>query len=145
MSGEDWCGDKGLECRLTLMRELAASLEQAQRAVLQSDAKELQSQTARQRILLGELAETAAVRPPGQPAGKPHSAVAPWTAGRRTGLEKEWAELEMRVAHLNLSYAALLRRARRTVDIFCRLLASSSITYVPPGYETAVASHDGMR
>jgi hypothetical protein len=47
--------------------------------------------------------------------------------------------METRVAQLNREYGALLTRARRTVDIFCRVLANSEVTYFPPKRESATS------
>jgi len=47
-------------------------------------------------------------------------------------LAAELLAVETKVLQLNRAYAAWLRRARRTVDIFCRVLAHSAITYPPP-------------
>ena len=64
----------------------------------------------------------------------------PWLSGalpppvqdRNRVRREELAEVERKVAQLNRRYDALLRRARRTVDIFCRVLANSALTYPPP-------------
>ena len=120
-----------LEQRLGLLRELAGSLESAQAAVLRSDLAEMNLQTARQHELCAAL----------RPAVGGGSSV---PGERWSRLLRESANMEMRVARLNREYGALLRRARRTVDIFCRVLANSETTYVPPQRDSATF-HPGLR
>lgn len=115
--------------RLRLLHDLAASLETARAAVLRSDLTELKLQTARQRELCAALRQSQAV---------------PGVGERWSRLLQESARMETRVAQLNREYGALLTRARRTVDIFCRVvLANSEVTYFPPKRESAT-SHSGL-
>jgi len=111
-----------LEQRLTWLRELAGSLENARAAVLHSDLAELRRQTDRQRELCAGLRQLN----PGtsSPAGE-----------RWQRLLQEARQMEMQVAHLNREYGFLLAHARHTVDIFCRVLANSDATYLPPKRE----------
>jgi len=95
-------GRPGME----LWQELGDSLQQAQAAVLLSDLRQLGCQTARQRELCARLHQTT--------------------------VTEGWGEPIRKIAEQTRSYAAVLRRARRTVDIFCRVLASSALTYPPP-------------
>jgi len=131
--------------RLDLMRELAHSLALAQAAVVRSDLREMQCQTAEQQRLCEQLSQLG---PPASPTEFPLAKHAPaaqpgWTrlpegaasplAGERWGaLLKELTQVELQVAGLNRAYGALLRRASRTVEIFCRVLATSGVTYAPP-------------
>jgi hypothetical protein len=140
-----------LEWRLALMRELANSLERAQATVLNSDPGQISAQTMRQRELCEELRRLASALTPQQvpsPAqaedcipGSYLSVTAELSAARarRKTLLVELADVERRVAHLNRAYGALLQRARRTVDIFCRVLVNSGVTYVPPQAQPAPA------
>jgi hypothetical protein len=133
-----------LEWRLGLMRELANSLERARAAVLNSDPGQISAQTILQQELCAELRRLASALTPERvpsPAQCPHSmagshaldtAEGARLRARRRALLVELAEVEQRVFHLNRAYGALLRRARRTLDIFCRVLGSSGVTYVPP-------------
>jgi hypothetical protein len=128
-----------VERRLVLMRELAGSLERAYAALAQADFGEMDRQTARQERLCKQLGRVTA-------PGQRHSvAIGPLAAGPTRSpegadpasahwsrLRRELRDFETRVAQLNYAYGALLRRARRTVDIFCRVLMHSGITYVPP-------------
>ena len=107
--------------RLTLLRELTESLARAQAAVVKSDLRDLRRQTERQAELCRQLS----------------SLPTPLTNGSSAAMR--WGELvgqirqaELALADLNRVYGALLRRARRTVDVFCRLLTDSAITYAPP-------------
>jgi len=105
-----------LTLRLALMRSLANSLQVAQTALLESNLAELQSQTIRQQSLCDQL-QRLGPSPP--------------TTNLRA-LESELAQIEWQVAKLNRTYAALLRRASRTVEIFCRVLDTSGVTYALP-------------
>jgi hypothetical protein len=116
-----------LEKRLMLMRELAAALEQAQAAVVASDLERIHSQTARQQELCQELTRL------GVPAGTGSPAV----QSRWDALSGELAKVETEVEYLNRVHASLLRRARRTLEIFSRVLASSAVTYAPPTMASA--------
>lgn len=116
--------DHDLRKRLCCLRELAASLESARTAVLHSDLRELTRQTVRQRELCTALSRLD------------HEILSP-TAEHRRGLLQQSLQIAMHVACLNREYGALLARARRTVDIFCRVLANSEATYLPPKRETS--------
>jgi hypothetical protein len=111
-----------LEQRLALLSSLAASLEQARQSILQPNLENLKRETARQQEVCARLQTLpAAIRPwPSLPA-----------AERTVRLKQEIQQAEIQIAHLNVAYNALLKRARRTVDIFCRVLASA-LTYSPP-------------
>ncbi|MGO9648753.1 MAG: hypothetical protein ACLPOO_11925 [Terriglobales bacterium] len=106
--------------RLGLLLALADSLEQAQSALAATTPEKLDQQTARQRELCRQLRSLA--------TGFPDEARIPIPAGLADDLQvaARW------VGDLNRKYAALLRRRRRTVDIFCRVLASSGTTYPAP-------------
>ena len=115
------------EQRLGWLRELAVSLQQARAAVLSSDPRRLALETARQRELCAAL---------GQSPG-----LGSCTAEQRwNSLLRETIELEIQVFRLNREYGALLARAQRTVKIFCRVLANSQATYLPPEPEPS-SSH----
>ncbi|MGA8151777.1 MAG: hypothetical protein WB952_12565 [Terriglobales bacterium] len=131
MDPEQFRGHEARRIRVVLLGDLAESLERAYAAVVSSDLLEFTRQTGCQRALCGRLRLL-----PAEPAQSPQSGVpgilpAPISQGARA-LGEELAEVERTVARLNCRYAALLRRARRTVDIFCRVLANSALTYPPP-------------
>jgi hypothetical protein len=142
-----------LERRLVLMRELAHSLEQVQNAVVRSDLREIDDHTAHQRELceaLRQVESEALGRPsrnliageyPRQEFGAqlPEGVVSPRIEQRSKTLAQELIQVEMRVSQLNRAYAALLRRAQRTLQIFMRVLASSANTYAPPKCGPAIA------
>jgi hypothetical protein len=112
-----------IEHRLRLLRELAGSLECARGAVLRSDLGQLKVETARQRELCAALGQlTGTSFSPGE---------------RLHQLRQHCRDMEMQVVGLNREYGALLARARRTVDIFCRLLSTGGTTYLPPKPEPA--------
>lgn len=116
-----------LEQQLCRLRELAASLENARMAVLHSDLAELTQQTVRQRELCAAI-------------GRLDPDILSCPAEHRRTLLQESVQVAVQVARLNREYGALLSRARRTVDIFCRVLANSEATYLPPKREAASVS-----
>lgn len=133
-----------LERQVALMRELAGSLERAQAAVLNSDGVQIRAQTILQQKLCGELQQLAGKFSPEDsspahmvtPTHPADAATLHPLAQRRQSLLTQLRETGKRVEQLNRVYSALLRRARRTVDIFCRVLANSGITYLPPISQT---------
>jgi hypothetical protein len=128
--------NESLQKRIELMHELSRSLEHAQAAVLNSDVVELGAQTLRQReICAGWQALISSVAISSKklaPLKSPDTSKPASTTERRRTLLAELAEVEARVKNLNLEYGALLRRAKRTVDIFCRVLSNAGATYAPP-------------
>jgi len=102
---------------LTLLREMAGSLSQSKAAILSSDLAGLEFQTERQRELCRRWTTLSSLAQPlaGRNALPDDLSAAALEAGRRLR-----------------AYAALLRRAKRTVGIFCRVLATSEVTYAPP-------------
>lgn len=141
-----------LERRLLLMSELSASIEQAQHAVLRSDLPAMDGSAVRQGEIceaLRQLESEALQHPPcTAKADKsrssrlgmqlPQDVVSPLVRQRWKTLAQELTQVEARVSQLNHIYAALLRRARRTLLIFNRVLASSANTYAPPKPEMAM-------
>jgi len=111
----------GLTQKIDLLGQLASSLQQAQAAVARSDMPEVQRQTAHQERLCEQLRQLGQRA---QPA--PLSTETPPCIDR---MANQLARVELEVAQLNRAYGALLRRASRTVNIFCRLLAASELTY----------------
>jgi len=105
--------------RLGLLRALAGSLEQAQASLATTTPETLDRHTARQQELCRQLRSLASGF--SEPRSRPHA-----------GLADDLQLAAKRVGDLNRKYAALLRRKRRTVDIFCRVLASSGTTYPAP-------------
>jgi len=127
----DQSPEKAGQERLARLRELAQSLERAQAALRARDLPGIRRQTALQHDLCARLRQL-----PGTPAPSPKSPQVPRENGGADG-ERDLAEAARTVAQLNRSYSALLRRSRRTVDIFCRVLATSALTYPPPRPEAA--------
>lgn len=137
-----------LEQRLAWWRELTDLLAQAQAAVLHSDLARLETLTMRQREVCRQLLMTSPnVRHPeaatyaisvishGSTNLQPQAVEQRWSI-----LTAEVARVEKQVGDLNRVYGALLRRARRTADIYCRVLASSAITYTAPPPQAAAES-----
>lgn len=125
MTAETPLANPALDERLGWLRELAGSLECAKSAVLRSDLADLNRQTLRQRELCALLGQSFLATPTGPDK-------------RLQRITQESRKMELRVAQLNREYGALLARARRTVDIFCRLLAHSQVTYPPPKHAAAI-------
>jgi hypothetical protein len=109
------------EHRLALLREMAGSLAQAQAAVISSDLASLEYHTERQRLLCQQLQALYTQPIPSLPSSTPGDALSPALSEAETEVQRR-----LRV------YGALLRRARRTVGIFCRVLATSGVTYIVP-------------
>ena len=141
-----------LERRLSLMRELAISLEQVQTAVVRSDLNGIDGHTMRQREICDALcqleSEALGFRNPIEDKARkrniwaqlPVDAVSSsQVPARWQTLAQELSQVEMHVAQLNRVYGALLRRAQRTLQIFLRVLASSANTYAPPNPAAAMA------
>jgi hypothetical protein len=106
--------------RLGLLRALAESLDHAQAALVAITPEKLNCHTAQQRELCRQLrALSTGFRDESSDAIP-------------AGLANHVQQTARLVADLNRRYAALLRRRRRTVDIFCRVLATSGITYPAP-------------
>ena len=105
---------------LAVLGALADSLQEAGADLATATPARLDQHTARQRELCGRLRELA-------------GGVRDGTQVRTSaGLANDLQEATRRLAELNRNYAALLRRRRRTVDIFGRVLASSGTTYPAP-------------
>jgi hypothetical protein len=110
--------------RLELLRALAESLEQAHAELATTTPQRLDRQSCWQRQLCWQLRTPA--------SGFPGEA--------DLQLANEVQGTAQHVAELNRKYAALLRRRRRTVDIFCRVLMNCGTTYpapqfaLPPGF-----------
>ena|ERR1700722_6022832 len=109
-----------LSKQLGLLRNLADSLEQAQVAPATTTPANLDQCSVRQLELCRQL-RALATGLPDEPYLRAYA-----------GLANDLQETAVRVAELNRKYAALLRRRRRTVDIFCRVLMNSGETYPPP-------------
>jgi hypothetical protein len=143
-----------LERQIALMRELAGSLERAQAAALNSNAGQLSAQTLRQQKLCEELRQLAGkfspehsspTAPMVTPIHAADAATLHSCSQRQQSLLTELRKIGKRVEGLNRNYAALLRRARRTVDIFCRVLANSGVTYPPPTWPAQSAQQDSRQ
>ncbi|MBV8052866.1 MAG: hypothetical protein JOZ80_16885 [Acidobacteriaceae bacterium] len=137
-----------LEQRINLLRLLASSLEHAQIGLQRPNCAEIQLQTKTQQNLCQQLRQVACEFSPDQIArisgcGDPVSQTTLANA-RQSALAAELRSLEKQVAELNRRYGALLRRAQRTINIFCRVLNNSGLTYVAmrPKPESAV-EHSG--
>lgn len=121
-----------LQRRLALLQELADSLELSPALLATASPEKLDQQTAQQLEMCRQL-----------------RALCPGLAGQtQTPIDARLANdlqvIAKRVGDLNRLYAALLRRRRRTVDIFCRVLATSGTTYPAPKLRSG-PRQDGSR
>jgi hypothetical protein len=119
-----------LQERLSLMRDLACSLQSAQAAMLASDLDRLQEQTAKQTLLCASLVALGRISPPTSShsrASLPREMDSPFEA-----LWHELAQVEQTVARLNRVHAALLRRGNDAIAILSRIVGSCENTYSAP-------------
>jgi|SRR5579862_5695861 len=132
--------DELLEQRVRLLHKLADSLQRAQAALLSPDYDQVPAQTKVQQDLCHELRRLALIRPSGSATGRAASVEV-----REKALASEFQALHRQVTDLNRKYAALLRRAQRTVNIFCRVLQNSGLTYVVPAVSPVPGLQDWRR
>ena len=115
--------------RVTLMRNLAESLQRAQAALLTSDLPRIEHETSRQQALCASLLALPAQVLPG-PRNLFRTSNEDGdgdTSGK--ALREEFSLLGERVAQLNRVHAALLRRGQQTLAILSTLFASCDATY----------------
>ncbi len=121
-----------VERQIALLQRLAASLRESQTALLRMNLRDLEEHTGLQNALCGELKawDKASRRSHG-------TGTQPESPGRQ-----RWDDLQERlnaaleqVRYLNKVYAALLRRAQRSVQIMDNLLRNSSGSYIGVGAE----------
>jgi len=127
-----------LERRLRLMRELIGSVKRAQTAVVRSELAALEAEIVKQQQLCvalreGEGGEGDEVSLSGPQFPQKCDENLSSSAGERwRTLSSELADAEAEASVVNRAYGALLRRARRTVEIFARVVACSAATYPLP-------------
>lgn len=136
------------EQKLVLVRDLCQSLEQSRTAILATDLKNIQLHTEKQQIICESLRELNAC----SLTAKPHATLQeilaitnPTDITNQTGHtyisaedEQRWAGLTRQLQNcenearcLAKLCAALLRRVRRTTDVWLRILMSAAPTYTP--------------
>jgi|SRR5581483_4552852 len=126
--------------RLSLMRQLADSLQTAQAALASMDLTTFERATADQINLCRELRETEmALRQGsqssnafGQSTERPGLSAA---EDRKGSVVAEYRDIEHRLRVLNRTHAALLRRSRHSLQVFANLLESAAVAYAPPNRE----------
>lgn len=132
--------------KLVLMQQLAEALEQGQKPLLTLELESIRASTSRQQTLcreLGALAEPLSAefsRPAVIRRGDPQLSNEPDADAARDRLRKQhpdllaqYAAIEQRVRHLNLVYAALLRKTRQSFAVMKNLRCADAITYAEPG------------
>jgi hypothetical protein len=120
------------ESCLILLRELSDSLALGQAALLASDLESFDLQTIRQQDVCLELLHLQSLMKAHNPAEFPGSNLSPGGQTQSAARSRELRQAESQLWQQARLYAAVLRRARRTVEIFCRVLASSGTTYAAP-------------
>jgi len=110
-----------LTIRLSILHDLVDALLKAQSAIALSDLQNMELHIAQQRRLCHALMDLGTLSP--QPSVAP---VLRWNK-----LVLELKETEHYALHLGRVQSALLRRTRRGLDLFSRLLASTALTYTP--------------
>ena len=131
-----------VERQIALLQRLAASLRESQTALLRMNLRDLEEHTGLQNALCGELKawDKASRRSHG-------TGTQPESPGRQ-----RWDDLQERlnaaleqVRYLNKVYAALLRRAQRSVQIMDNLLRNSSGSYIGRGAELCRVDSNEVR
>ena len=131
-----------VEQQIALLQRLAASLRESQTALLRMNLRDLEEHTGLQNALCGELKawDKASRRSHG-------TGTQPESPGRQ-----RWDDLQERlnaaleqVRYLNKVYAALLRRAQRSVQIMDNLLRNSSGSYIGRGAELCRVDSNEVR
>ena len=117
-----------LELHVALLREMADSLNQSQAALLSSDLAGFESHTERQRVLCRQWSALGSPIPTFASVGAEANPFSP-----------DLTDAVIQLRDGLRAYAALLRRARRTTGIFCRVLATAGATYVVPSGERNIA------
>lgn len=114
------------------MRQLAASLQLAQAAVLGSKLQQLEIETSRQEQLCADLQALGCenFRPDVGPnaAEESHPSMLA-LLDERAAVAQELVRLESEVADLSRVHSVLLRRGQRYLSLICRILASHDLTY----------------
>lgn len=112
--------------RLRLMSELATAVQQANQAICDFEVELLRRYTLRQSELCQFILQ------PRQCSSLDTTVQEPDDVNECRKLLEELARTQDKVRDFNRVQAALIRRGRRTADIFCRVLANSGVTYPPP-------------
>jgi hypothetical protein len=111
---------------LALLRDLEASLEATQKAVLARDLSGLERSTGEQLRLQRALAILWA-----ESGTHPKASLATWLQGCAPQLAAELRAAEMRVLYLGRVQAGLLVRAQRSLRMIAHLLAGPESNYSP--------------
>jgi len=105
--------------RLELMRQLAGALRRSNNAICQSDLVQFICNVTCQKHVCSALRHAVAQNTTRETMND-------------AAVIDEVLKIRDELRCLNQVQAALIRRGRRTVDIFCRVLANSGATYLPP-------------
>jgi hypothetical protein len=118
-----------LRSRLQAIRSLTEVLGRSQNALLSRAAADLQQLTAQQQTLCGEIefldAEVRGVQSEIQAASLLEDV-------ELSGVDQEMAQAEAQLAKAYKVHAALLRRARRSVNVMINVAKSESNAYCSP-------------
>jgi hypothetical protein len=124
---------------LAQLRDLEASLQASQQALLRRDCAGVELGTLEQRRLqqalelLWDRNPVHSHRDDSQGDGRPQPNLpSPSASGSLSGLAGELRAAELRVLHLGSVQAILLDRAQRSLVMLANLVAGSGATYGPP-------------
>ena len=112
--------------RLSILHDLVDAFLRAQSAIGLFDLQNMEAHIARQRQLCHVLMALNDSVSEQSPPDAGRDALKRWHT-----LSRELKQTELHVLHLGRVQAALLRRTRRGLDLFSRLLASTALTYTP--------------
>jgi preprotein translocase subunit SecD len=139
------------QLRLRLMKDLLRSLEEGQTSLLGPDPQVIKSNAGKQQAILDQISILNAQSFIRKAHASLHELLCEdgttssgFTA--EAGAEQQWKAMtqelktvEARVRHLALVHAAVIRQARKTIEVMSQILSSAAPTYAPPGLKLAAA------
>jgi len=131
------------QARLTLVRQLADSLELSQSALLHNDAAKIARGAAHQAELYRRWSRLESQLRQEQERASTLNGL-PDVTSRNQNHEAEWKLLSDRIRHLTRVHASLLRHLNRTLAVLARVAESCEPTYAPnPGLRISTARAGG--
>lgn len=134
-----------LQERLDIVGALVESLESSRLALRRNQAEAIARGAAHQAELCrhwsrleDELRSQALRRRSIPPASTPSASV---DTERSAQLAAEWAKLSARVRYLARVHQSLLRHLQRSLEVWSRIAASSSLTYTPGRGHVSPSAH----
>jgi hypothetical protein len=121
-----------LEQRLTLLRRLAQSLEDAQQAIVRGDLTLLEQETSAQQAMCCEWQRLPFSTGTGNRCDSLHP--------KFLQIEQQTRQVELRLRHLVRVHAALLHGAQACLGVLANLVPRTAGTYEAPGSTVRPAS-----